>query len=843
MPRLENKIAIVDIETTGPNIDEGDRIIQIGAIIISEGKIVNTYSMLINPNRSIPDHIAKLTGINEDDVANAPQFNSVASLWYERLKDCVFVAHNLGFDLRILKESFSKFDLDFNPIALDSVVLAKIIVPTAIGFNLTDLSRHFNLEYTEAHDALSDALITADILSELAHIVTRIPQETLTMMEPFLKHLSYNEFDFFNDPKRFMLKEVMSDVRQPAKKQKVIPVKETMEQTLSDYIAEKWASHPFMVLEDIHYPITYEMVINDSVIKNQPLLISFPSLEESNYWMDILKEELQSQSIALLKSQTSYLHAHAFEKFVASYNFKRNNQQELLVISATIHWLTQSKFGDYSEIHKELSAKPLLEKYQAQDLLSKNHTNYHNAKRHAKDAHIIMTYDMNLTSLMSKNRDIEDLYRRQLIILDINHFIQAARYVGQGNIAISDLNNLLMTLYDDFQYKYKDNQYMLYLSNEITSIRKALNKVISFIGNILTDKKFDSTLQQEKVNHYVEIQSKEAKQIMTSLRKISKRVIEFYNQVAIEDTKVLIQKGTSLQRYIEQLVQITSMGDSNNYLTIQATRVNQKFYGISIQGKPVVIQKNQLNWLNNMKRVLFVSSGNYYNSQMTGDSNWIELDQNFTYVTLPKVFHDNKPIINHPVEFIQASDDGERIQNLITYFEVDKKELGDKIIVLMPNQALVSDLFHQLITNPPLSEEYHIFAESITGSLNRIRRRIYETEKMIVVLRERSFTQLLWGDNQTDITIMLYNLPFQSPSETTIQAKYHYLLQLKENTQLFDDILLPQMVQRLKNVVSFIRKHYTNEKIYLLDKRLYTKYYTKEILKQLENMMDFNIIS
>ena len=65
MPRLKNKIAIVDIETTGPNIDEGDRIIQIGAIIISEGNIVNTYSMLINPNREIPEHIAKLTGIKE----------------------------------------------------------------------------------------------------------------------------------------------------------------------------------------------------------------------------------------------------------------------------------------------------------------------------------------------------------------------------------------------------------------------------------------------------------------------------------------------------------------------------------------------------------------------------------------------------------------------------------------------------------------------------------------------------------------------------------------------------------------------------------------------------------
>src|SRR5699024_11690432 len=103
--------------------------------------MINTISIIIKPNRDITVHIAKLTGIKEEYVANAPQFNSVATLWHERLKDCVFIAHNLGFDLRILKESFERFDLEFDPIALDSVVLAKIIVPTAIGFNLTDLSR------------------------------------------------------------------------------------------------------------------------------------------------------------------------------------------------------------------------------------------------------------------------------------------------------------------------------------------------------------------------------------------------------------------------------------------------------------------------------------------------------------------------------------------------------------------------------------------------------------------------------------------------------------------------------------------------------------------------------
>ena len=57
------KIAYVDIETTGPSFSEGDRMIQIAAIIIENGQIIGEHSMLINPEREIPTHIQNLTGM------------------------------------------------------------------------------------------------------------------------------------------------------------------------------------------------------------------------------------------------------------------------------------------------------------------------------------------------------------------------------------------------------------------------------------------------------------------------------------------------------------------------------------------------------------------------------------------------------------------------------------------------------------------------------------------------------------------------------------------------------------------------------------------------------------
>src|SRR5699024_12750411 len=139
--------------------------------------------------------------------------------------------------------------------------------------------------------------------------------------------------------------------------------------------------------------------------------------------------------IALLKSQGNYLHENAFENYILQYNFKRNNQQELLVIAASIHWQALSKFGDFSEINKELSIKNLLSKHQANDLLVKNHSNFHNVIKNAKKENIIITYDANLHSMMQKNREqTEYLFNRHLIIGNVNYFIETSRYIKKSKI-------------------------------------------------------------------------------------------------------------------------------------------------------------------------------------------------------------------------------------------------------------------------------------------------------------------------------------------------------------------------------------------------------------------------
>lgn len=67
----------VDLETTGNSVKNGDEIIEIGIVVIEDGKIIDEYETHVRPNGSIPPFVSQLTGINESDLVDAPTFKEV----------------------------------------------------------------------------------------------------------------------------------------------------------------------------------------------------------------------------------------------------------------------------------------------------------------------------------------------------------------------------------------------------------------------------------------------------------------------------------------------------------------------------------------------------------------------------------------------------------------------------------------------------------------------------------------------------------------------------------------------------------------------------------------------
>ncbi|WP_186577779.1 ATP-dependent DNA helicase DinG [Aquibacillus kalidii] len=184
------KFAVVDLETTGHTPSKGDRIIEIGIVVLQEGKVVKEFSSLINPNIEIPPFITNLTGISNTDVSDAPAFSMLAEEVAQLFSDAYIVAHNVPFDLGFLNYELQSCGIKpLNQPVIDTVELSRVLIPQAPGFKLGQLSEYLGLQHDDPHRALSDANVTAMLLDHLLNKLKDLPYETLFQLQEMDKVL------------------------------------------------------------------------------------------------------------------------------------------------------------------------------------------------------------------------------------------------------------------------------------------------------------------------------------------------------------------------------------------------------------------------------------------------------------------------------------------------------------------------------------------------------------------------------------------------------------------------------------------------------------------------------
>ncbi|MGB4837445.1 MAG: exonuclease domain-containing protein [Saprospiraceae bacterium] len=156
--------AVVDIETTG-GLARRDRITEIAIVIFDGNTIVDRWESLINPERSIPFEITRITGITDDMVVGAPKFYEVAKKVVEMTENAIFVAHNVRFDYSFLREEFASLGFTFTRRQLCTVILSRKAFPGLGSYSLGNLIRHFGIKVENRHRAMDDVLATVDILA------------------------------------------------------------------------------------------------------------------------------------------------------------------------------------------------------------------------------------------------------------------------------------------------------------------------------------------------------------------------------------------------------------------------------------------------------------------------------------------------------------------------------------------------------------------------------------------------------------------------------------------------------------------------------------------------------
>jgi DNA polymerase-3 subunit epsilon len=155
--------SVVDIETTG-GLKGGNRITEIGLVKVQHGKVIDTWTSLVNPERHIPGFITSLTGISDSMVYNAPVFAEVVKPLIDKLAGSIFVAHNVNFDYGFIKKECEMAGHFFKMPKMCTVVESRKAFKGLKSYSLGNLSTHFNLNLTSHHRALADATATAELL-------------------------------------------------------------------------------------------------------------------------------------------------------------------------------------------------------------------------------------------------------------------------------------------------------------------------------------------------------------------------------------------------------------------------------------------------------------------------------------------------------------------------------------------------------------------------------------------------------------------------------------------------------------------------------------------------------
>ncbi|MFL5467476.1 MAG: PolC-type DNA polymerase III [Gemmatimonadaceae bacterium] len=156
---------VVDTETTGGRAWLSDRITEFAAVIVRNGEIVDVFETLVNPQRSIPPFVTRLTNITWDMVKDAPTFERIAPQVLRVLEGNVFAAHNAAFDWRFVTTELSRATgRQIYGRRLCTVKMARKVLPQLSRRSLDHVARYYGVEIHNRHRAAGDALATAKCL-------------------------------------------------------------------------------------------------------------------------------------------------------------------------------------------------------------------------------------------------------------------------------------------------------------------------------------------------------------------------------------------------------------------------------------------------------------------------------------------------------------------------------------------------------------------------------------------------------------------------------------------------------------------------------------------------------
>ena len=179
--RLDGTFVVFDIETTGFS-PVTNRIIEIGAVKVDKGQIVDRFSVFVNPQVPIPFEIEKLTGINDSMVMEAETIERVLPQFLDFVGDAVLVAHNANFDVSFIKENAKRQQIPVDFTYVDTVGIARMLLTGQSKYTLDAVAKTLKISLENHHRAVDDAECTAEIFMKFIEMLAKEEVYTLEAM-------------------------------------------------------------------------------------------------------------------------------------------------------------------------------------------------------------------------------------------------------------------------------------------------------------------------------------------------------------------------------------------------------------------------------------------------------------------------------------------------------------------------------------------------------------------------------------------------------------------------------------------------------------------------------------
>lgn len=884
------KFVVVDLETTGNSPKKGDRIIQFAAVSIVGGKITNTYSTYIDPEIPIPSFITELTGITDEDVAQAPIFYEVAEEIFRLLDGHIFVAHNAHFDWNFLQE---EFHMNGFPNArcrlIDTVEMTRILMPTMESYRLTDIAEYAGLEHDRPHQADSDALVTARWFLTLLDKAASLPYQTLQQLQRLAKGLKTDLSLVFRE---LILQKTAEDddLAEEWTKYKNLVIRKFPDQDENETLEDGKRS-PVFVMDQFINGGSYENDLAEMVehvysILNQnefSLIEVDPLLDKTaGYLIPAMMFSKQKQKTVVISTHTTARqealvekeipeierrlelpvkacllkgkgHYLDLQKFNAILMEEEEHYDETLAKMQILVWLLETTTGDKSELNlssggelfwKRINALSARRSEKLQDRIDF----YERALLKARNAHIIVTnHHFLMYHLTSDENVLPDF--DHLIIDEAHQFERdVARYFGHslgfqqikfllGRIGTRGQPRLLQQLVT----MNKRHQLPFPITSEELEkgVQEFSDKIDEFFqlaysfmqrtgkNNLLCNFTTIPELGYGWERLYAAFQH-----LFRALETIHWHIEEIFPSLSVKERMLTDDLALIVEelRKIEQLHEDLMDKQSSRIVWIESN--GQSLASARLFSEPVFIGNDLKDIVYyRLKSVVFVSNTLTIDRSFTFVRNELGLDE-FPVVT-KQFFSRSEPEKAKVYNMVDVPDikgvtEEDFIQEIAKYITTIAEAVKGRLLVLFPSREMVQKTFQEIRKSPAL-DDYVLLAQGVTaGSPRRLLKQFTRFQKVMLFGANVFWDGLDFTDAHLDALIVV-RLPFMPPDHPVHRGKTARLKRMGKNP--FYNYSLPVAVLRFKQGFNHLLTGDPKKRLFIiLDPRVHTKAYGRYFL-------------